>query len=100
MKIANLSCFALFLFSLAIVIPSCGGGSGGCGSTPPSQPPSDAPSALVASAQSSNSIRLTWTDNSNSETVFKIEQGSSDSGPFTEIASLEANGCANYKIMR
>jgi len=34
----------------------------------------EAPSGLSASALSSSSIRLTWTDNSGNETGFKVER--------------------------
>lgn len=50
-----------------------------------------APSALVATVASSTQINLSWNDNSNNETSFKVERAISPSGPFTEIASLGAN---------
>jgi len=73
---------------------SCSGTTQSTGTriSAPSQPTvPTAPSNLNATAQSSNTIRLTWTDNSNNESGFKIERGSSASGPFTEIASVGAN---------
>jgi transcriptional regulator CtsR len=56
----------------------------GSGSTP------TAPSNLSASAQSSTSIRITWTDNSNNETGFKIERKTSG-GNYSQIATVNAN---------
>jgi hypothetical protein len=54
--------------------------------------PAGAPSHLVATAQSSSQINLTWSDDSNDETGFKIErcQGSGCSS-FTEIATTAAS---------
>lgn len=73
---------------------SCSGTTQSTGtrvSTPVQPTVPTAPSALSATAQSSNTIRLTWKDNSNNESGFKIERGSSASGPFTEIANVGAN---------
>ena len=56
----------------------------GSGSTP------EAPSNLSASAQSATSIRITWIDNSNNETGFKIERKTS-SGSYSQITSVSAN---------
>ncbi|HYK87865.1 MAG TPA: kelch repeat-containing protein [Acidobacteriota bacterium] len=50
-----------------------------------------APSGLSATSLSSSSIRLAWTDNSNNETSFKVERGTSLSGPFTQIATVNTN---------
>ena len=49
-----------------------------------------APSSLVASSLSSVQIKLTWTDNANSETGFKILRATG-SGSFVQIASLGRN---------
>jgi Fibronectin type III domain len=54
-----------------------------------------APSGLVASASVRNSIELSWIDNSNNETGFKIERGTSR-GSFTQIATTSAN-VVNYR---
>ena len=51
-----------------------------------------APSNLSATATSSTVIRLTWTDNSNNETEFRVEQ--KVNGSFTDIGSLPANATA------
>jgi mono/diheme cytochrome c family protein len=61
------------------------------GSPPPSGHPPVAPSGLLATSASSTEIDLTWTDNSNNETGFEIERGSSSTGPFTLIATTAAN---------
>jgi hypothetical protein len=53
-----------------------------------------APSNLSATAVSSNQINLSWTDNSTKSTQgvgFKIERGSSSSGPWAEISTVAAN---------
>lgn len=54
------------------------------------QPPT-APSNLSAVAVSTVQINLSWTDNSNSETNFKIERSTSSTGPFEFIAAVGAN---------
>ena len=56
----------------------------GSGSTP------SAPSNLSVSTQSATSIRITWTDNSNNETGFKIERKTSG-GNYSQIATVNAN---------
>src|SRR5262249_26241996 len=43
-----------------------------------------APSGLSATAASSNTISLTWNDNSSNESGFKLERATSASGPFAE----------------
>lgn len=51
-----------------------------------------APSGLAASAASTSQINLTWSDNSNNETAFKVERAAASSGPWTELtATLPAN---------
>jgi hypothetical protein len=49
------------------------------------------PSALTATAVSSSQINLTWTDNSASESGYKIEQSPVDDLHFTEIAIVGPN---------
>ena len=49
------------------------------------------PSNLVAAAETSTSIYLLWTDNSDNEDGFKVERGDSSTGPWTEIATIPAN---------
>lgn len=50
-----------------------------------------APSGLSATAASSSQINLSWTDNSTTETGFKLERGTSSSGPFSLIYTSAAN---------
>lgn len=50
-----------------------------------------APGNLTATAVSQSQINLTWTDNSNNEANFVVAVGTSPSGPFTDIAILNAN---------
>lgn len=55
----------------------------------PGNPPA-APSNLAASAASSSQIDLTWSDNSNNETLFNIQR-STDGSSFSFHASVTAN---------
>lgn len=50
--------------------------------------PPQAPTNLTATAVSSTGINLSWTDNANTETGFKIERGTSESGTFVEISAV------------
>src|SRR5262249_14415895 len=50
-----------------------------------------APTSLTATAVSSSQINLTWTDNSASESGFRIEQSPVDDLHFTEIATVGPN---------
>ncbi|HEY0550172.1 MAG TPA: PA14 domain-containing protein, partial [Verrucomicrobiae bacterium] len=50
-----------------------------------------APGALAATALGTNSIRLTWTDNANNETGFKIERKTGAGGTYAQIATVGAN---------
>lgn len=54
-----------------------------------------APSGLGASALSSSSIRLVWTDNSNNETGFKIERSPNGSTGWTSVTTTAA-GVTTY----
>src|SRR5204863_2620508 len=60
-------------------------------STPPPTPTYPAsPTKLTAVAASSRQINLSWTDNSNNETGFKIER-SSNGNTFTQISTVGVN---------
>jgi hypothetical protein len=61
--------------------PNCGGGGGTVA----------APSSLGASATSSSSCVLTWTDNSSGEADFQIEEERSDQTSFALIDTVGAN---------
>jgi hypothetical protein len=51
-----------------------------------------APTTLAATAASASQINLTWTDNANNETAYKVERATASGGPWTEIvANLAAN---------
>lgn len=52
--------------------------------------PPAAPSALTATAPAWNQVSLSWTDNSNNETGFKIERSVSG-GSYVQIATVGAN---------
>jgi len=54
-----------------------------------------APSSLAATSAASDSISLSWLDNSNNETGFKIERGTTSTGPFTQIATT-STGVTTY----
>lgn len=54
--------------------------------------PPAAPTNLTATAVSTSQINLSWTDNANNETAYKVERAGAAAGPWTEIASnLSAN---------
>ena len=53
--------------------------------------PLAAPTALTATAVSSSQISLTWTDNSVTETGYKIEQSPVDNLHYTQIATVGPN---------
>jgi hypothetical protein len=55
-----------------------------------------APSSLGATAGGSSAINLTWTDNSNNETGFKIERKTGSGGSWSEIAGNVAAGTTTY----
>ncbi|MFN2516045.1 MAG: fibronectin type III domain-containing protein [Pyrinomonadaceae bacterium] len=57
---------------------------------PPATVKPAAPSNLVATALSSNQVKLTWNDNSNNENAFKLYR-SLDGVSFTEIAKPSVN---------
>ena len=51
-----------------------------------------APSNLTASTVSHTQINLSWTDNANNETAYKVERATAAAGPWTELTStLPAN---------
>jgi len=50
-----------------------------------------APSLLFATANSSTQLTLTWTDNANNETGFKIERSANGTTGWTQIAAPSAN---------
>ncbi len=60
------------------------------GTPPPPTPPAD-PSGLTATAVSSSQINLSWTDNSNNESGFKIERcqgaGCTNFGEITQVGA-------------
>jgi len=60
--------------------------------TTPAPPPTlpAAPTALTATAISKSQIRLTWTDNANNESGFRVER-STNGTTFTQIATVGAN---------
>ena len=65
-------------------------------SSAPTGPPA-APTALTATAVSGLQINLSWTDNSNNETGFSIEQ-STDGVNFTQIATVGVN-ISSYSVI-
>jgi hypothetical protein len=58
-------------------------------------PPPTAPTNLSATASSSSQINLTWTDNSNNETGFKVERSAATGGPWTQIGTTTAASYAD-----
>jgi len=57
---------------------------------PSAQPPT-APSGLVATAQSSSQIRVTWQDNSGSEEAYKLDRRVSGSSSWVRVVQTGAN---------
>jgi hypothetical protein len=66
--------------------PNGGGGGGGQGGAA-----LGAPTNLVATANGSTQIDLTWTDNASAEGGYKIERASASTGPWTQIGTAAAN---------
>jgi hypothetical protein len=66
------------------------------GSQPAQSNTPAAPSSLSATATSSSQINLTWTDNANNETGFKIERKIGATGSWVEIASNVAANSTSY----
>jgi arylsulfatase A-like enzyme len=58
--------------------------------TPTATPTPQAPTNLTATAVSSSQINLSWTDNSNNETGFKVERSKNGKG-FSQLATVGAN---------
>src|SRR5262245_77544 len=56
-----------------------------------STPPPAAPTNLTATAVSSTSVSLSWTDNSNDETGFLIRRAGNPSGKWTTLTTTPAN---------
>lgn len=59
-------------------------------------PPPTAPSSLTATANGTTAINLSWTDNSNNETGFKLERKTGSGGTYAEIASSIAANATSY----
>jgi endo-1,4-beta-xylanase len=57
-----------------------------------------APSGLTATAASSTQVNLSWVDNAGTETAFKVEQATSASGPWTEVAGALATNTTTYSV--
>ncbi len=55
----------------------------------PPQTTPNTPTSLVVTAVSTSQINLTWADNSNNETGFKLEWALNTNGPFTQIVQAE-----------
>ncbi len=53
-------------------------------------PPSAASDVTLAQADDSTDVRITWSDNSNDETGFRVER-QEDSGSFNNLVTLDAN---------
>jgi regulation of enolase protein 1 (concanavalin A-like superfamily) len=68
-----------------------GGTTGGTGTPPPSTDPlrPNAPSNLVCAGATSNSMKLTWTDNAGDETGYVIERNTSHG--YIAVANLPAD---------
>jgi hypothetical protein len=62
--------------------------------TPPAAPA--APSALTATASGSAAINISWSDNSSTETGFKVERKTGASGTWAEVAGALAASTTAY----
>ena len=71
---------------LLVVLSSCGGGTDGAGSAPPTFAPA-APSLLSVTSTTTARVALAWTDNSSDEQGFAVER-STGAAPFVEIARV------------
>lgn len=58
-------------------------------------PPPAVPSDLTATAASATAINLSWTDNSDNETGFKIERKTGTNGSWSQIATTAANATSH-----
>jgi titin len=72
-------------------VVACGGGSSGGDSDPTPTSATVAPSGLSATATSSNTIRLSWTDNSTDETYFVVERSATSGSGFQTVTTLDAD---------
>ena len=53
--------------------------------------PPDAPTGLSVGSPTTSSLQLSWTDNSDNESEFRIERATAVGGPYSEIATPSAN---------
>jgi hypothetical protein len=81
----------VYLIGFLGVIASGGGGGSGGGSDPIPATPPIAPSGLSATATSSNSIDLSWTDNASNENNFVVQRSTTSGSGFATIATLGTN---------
>ena len=78
--------FLISFFSSVILILSIS-----CQKEEVQKNPPKSPSGLMTVASSSSQINLTWKDNSNDETGFKIERSPNGTSIWTQIATVGAN---------
>lgn len=99
------SCFGIYrgirpvkALASAIGLDSTTYGGTACGSSPPPEPPT-APTWLRVDTVSQTELKLTWQDNSNNETGFKVERKQGCCGPWTLLPNAPANstGTAIYQ---
>lgn len=86
----NASDNARTLNTTAATVASFRAGEGQIEPPPTPEVPPSAPGSLDAATAGSSAISLSWSDNSNDESGFKLER-SADGVNFSEIASLQAN---------
>lgn len=90
----NKLCINYFLYILVVffgvlIMSGCSGGSGDGGPDPEPATAPTMPAELAGQAVSSSQINLSWNDNSNNETSFRIQR---DSGSgFVDLVTVPAN---------
>jgi PKD repeat protein len=78
------------VYTVALTVTDNNGASSSASTTATVQGPPNAPSNLGATVSTKRKVILTWVDNSNNETGFKIEQ-STNGTTFAQIATVGAN---------
>ncbi|WP_176329808.1 Calx-beta domain-containing protein [Thioflexithrix psekupsensis] len=87
-SITGLTCNTSYTFTLLARNAAGSSSSVTASATTQACPPPTAPSDLTVTAQTVNSLTLSWTDNSSDETGFVIERETSTAGVFSEVTTV------------